>query len=74
MPLVNDMWCAKTQEIGVRTVKSWIVKKSSIPSMITKCNQNMAPIMRDQIVMRTFDFSKMYTNTELDDLENKLSI
>ena len=22
MPLVNDMWCAKTKEIGVRTVKS----------------------------------------------------
>ena len=75
MPLVNDMWCAKTEENGVRTVKSWIVKNSSsIPSMITKCNQNMAPIMRDQIVMRTFDFSKMYTNIELDDLKNKLSI
>ena len=75
MPLVNDMWCAKTEEIGVRTVEPWIVKNSSsIPSMITKCNQNMAPIMRDQIVMRTFDFSKMYTDIQLDDLENKLSI
>ena len=75
MPLVNDMWCAKTEEIGVRTVKSWIVKNSSsIPSMITKCNQNMAPIMSYQIVMRTFDFSKMYTNIELVDLKNKLSI
>jgi hypothetical protein len=65
----------KTEEIEVRKVKSWIVKKSSlIPSMITKCNQNMVPIMRDQIVMRIFDFSKIYTNIELDDLKNKLSI
>jgi len=30
--------------------------------------------MRDQIVVRTFDFSKMYTNIELDDLKNKLPI
>ena len=75
MPLVNGMRCAKTQEIGLRTVKSWIVKNSSsIPSMITKCNQNMAPIKRDQIDMRTFDFSKIYINIELDDLEKKLLI
>ena len=62
MPLANDTWCAKTEKIGVRTIKSWLVKNSTlVPSMITKCNQNMAPIMRDQIAMRTFDFLKLYT-------------
>ena len=30
--------------------------------------------MRDQIVMRTYDLSKMYINIQLDDLKNKLSI
>jgi len=75
MPLVHEMWCSKTKEIGFYSEKSWIVENSaSIPSLITHCNQNTAPALRDQIVMRTYDFSKMYTNIQLDDLKNKLSI
>ena len=75
MPIVHKMWSAKTKEIDFHSEKSWIVENSaSIPSLITHCNQNTAPALRDQIVMRTYDFSKMYTNIQLDDLKNKLSI
>jgi hypothetical protein len=75
MPIVHDMWCSKTEEIGFHSDKSWIVENSaSVPSLITHCNQNTASALRDQVVMRTYDFSKMYTNIQLDDLKNKLSI
>ena len=75
MPIVHKMWSAKTKEIDFHSETSWIVENSAlIPSLITHCNQNTAPALRDQIVMRTYDFSKMYTNIQLDDLKNNLFI
>ena len=73
MPAVHELWKAKMAEVGLRSEGCWIAKDSSrVPSIAVRLNRNFTKTQRGTMVLRTFDFSKMYTNIKLPELKEQM--
>ena len=73
MPVVHDLWKSKMAEVGVRSKGCWIAKDSGrVPSIAVLLNRNFTKAQRRTIILKTFDFSKMYTNIKLPELKEQM--
>ena len=73
MPVVHAMWEAKWKEVDITVRGCWVVNNSAgVPLLAQALNRQIRKSERANVVLRTFDFSDMYTNIELSSLKSQV--
>ena len=73
MPVVHAMWEAKWKEVSITVRGCWVVNNSAgVPLLAQALNRQILKSERANVVLRTFDFSDMYTNIELSSLKSQV--
>ena len=73
-PLVEQIWEEKWLKAGIKVKGTWIAKDSGrVPMIVHALNRHVKKSDRANVMLRTFDFSQMYTNIKLDALKTQMS-